>query len=59
MTTSNLHRRLSILKASPRTELVNDLLYIFSYGKDDNDQVIIYTGCYDNGDGSVSKMEDL
>ena len=47
------------LKSSGTPELVNDLMYIFPYGKDDNDQIVIYTGCYDNGDGSVSRMDNL
>ena len=54
-----LDKRLATLRIQPKNELVNDLLYIFSYGKDDNDQIVIYSGCYDNGDGSVSRMDNL
>ena len=56
---SALDKRLAILKAPHRTELVNDLMYIFPHGTDDNGQIVIYTKCYDNGDGSVSRAEDF
>ncbi len=54
-----LDKRLRELRSQPQTELVNDLMYLFSYGKDNHDQIVIYTGCYDNGDGTVSKAEDF
>jgi hypothetical protein len=56
---SPLNKRLMLLKSSGMPELVNDLMYIFPYGIDDNGQIIIYTKHYDNGDGSVSRAEDL
>jgi len=56
---SPLNKRLMTLKSSGMPELVNDLMYIFPYGTDDNGQIVIYTRHYDNGDGSVSRAEDL
>jgi hypothetical protein len=56
---SPLNKRLMTLKSSGMPELVNDLMYIFPYGTDDNGQIVIYTKHYDNGDGSVSRAEDF
>ena len=56
---SPLNKRLTTLKSFGIPELVNDLMYILPYGTDDNGQIVIYTKCYDNGDGTVSRAEDL
>ena len=56
---SPLNKRLTTLRSFPITELVNDLMYMLPYGTDDNGQIVIYTKCYDNGDGTVSRAEDF
>ena len=56
---SPLNKRIMTLKSSGMPELVNDLMYIFPYGTDDNGQIVIYTNHYDNGDGTVSRAEDF
>ena len=56
---SPLNKRLMLLKSSGMPELVNDLMYIFPYGTDDDGQIVIYTRYYDNGDGKVSRAEDF